>query len=382
MQNAKITRILSFDILVYNYIMSNSFGNLFRITTCGESHGKAIGVIIDGCPAGLKLTEADIQRALDRRATGQSKITTQRKEKDKVKIMSGVADGITLGTPILLLVENKDIKSDDYKNLKNIYRPSHADYTYVAKYGIRDYKGGGRASARETVARVAAGAVAQKYLREKAKIKFISYVEQVANIKAEIDYKKVKIQDIESNIIRCPNKTAALEMIKLIEDTKKQGDSVGGIIFGAIKGVPAGLGEPVFDRLEADLAKAMISINASKAFSIGSGFRGTKMLGSEHNDEIYATAKGEVKTRTNNSGGVVGGISNGEDIYFRVGFKPTATIGQTQLTIDKNKKAVKLKAIGRHDPCVLPRAVPIVDAMAALVMMDHYLVQKINNANI
>ena len=358
--------------------MSNTFGKLFRVTTCGESHGGAIAAIVDGCPASFKLSEKDIQIELDRRKTGQSKITTQRKEKDKVQILSGVSDGKTLGTPILLLVHNQDAKSKDYKNLKNIYRPSHADYTYDAKYGIREHRGGGRSSARETVARVAAGAIAKKYLREQAGIEFLSYVEQIDSISAKIDFNKVKMRDIESNIVRCPDKPAAKEMISLIEDIKKQGDSVGGIICGTIRNAPVGLGEPVFDRLEADLAKAMLSINASKGFEIGSGFAAAQLLGSEHNDEFYIDTKKQIRTKTNNAGGVLGGISTGELIYFRVAFKPTATISKAQETIDKNKKAVKLKAIGRHDPCVLPRAVPIVDAMAALVLMDFYLRQKTN----
>ena len=351
--------------------MSNTFGKLFRVTTCGESHGGAVAAIVDGCPAGLKLSEADIQPDLDRRATGQSKITTQRKEKDKIQILSGVSDGKTIGAPILLLVYNQDVKSKDYKNLKNIYRPSHADYTYEAKYGIREYRGGGRASARETLARVAAGAIAKKYLREQAKIEFLSYVDQIGNIKTDFDFNKATIKNIESNIVRCPDKQKAKEMISLIEKIKKQGDSIGGTICGTIKNVPVGLGEPVFDRLEADLAKAMMSINASKGFEIGSGFTSATMLGSEHNDEFYKI--GKVRTKTNNSGGVLGGISNGELIYFRVAFKPTATITKEQSTINKDKKSVKIKCLGRHDPCVLPRAVSIVDAMAALVIMDFYL---------
>ena len=358
--------------------MSNTFGKIFRVTTCGESHGGAIATIVDGCPAGLNLSEKDIQPDLDRRATGQSKITTQRREKDKIQILSGVSDGKTIGTPILLLVYNQDAKSKDYKNLKNIYRPSHADYTYEAKYGIREHRGGGRASARETLARVAAGAIAKKYLREQGGIEFLSYVEQVDSIKSNIDFTKVKTRDIESNIVRCPNKKIAKEMISLIEEVKKQGDSVGGVICGTIQNVPAGLGEPVFDRLEADLAKAMLSINASKGFEIGAGFASAQMLGSEHNDEFYTDKKGKIRTKTNNAGGILGGISNGELIYFRVAFKPTATIAKEQATINKDKKAVKIKAVGRHDPCVLPRAVPIVDAMAALVVMDFYLKQKVN----
>ncbi len=350
----------------------NTFGKMFQITTCGESHNGAIGVIIDGCPPNFSISEDDIQKELNRRKPGQSDITTTRQEEDKIKILSGVSNGKTLGTPILMLAFNKDTKSEDYEHLKNLYRPSQADYTYEKKYGIREWKGGGRASARETLARVAAGTVALKYLKEKLGIEILSYVEQVYNIKTDIDYKKVVKKNIESNIMRCPDKKKAEEMIRLVEQIKEDGDSVGGIIFGVIKNALIGLGEPVFDKLGADLGKAMLSINATKGFEYGSGFEAASMKGSEHNDE-FEIENGEVKTKSNNAGGTLGGISSGEDIYFRVAFKPTATISKKQETINSDGEKVNLEAKGRHDPCVLPRAVPIVDAMAALVIMDHYL---------
>lgn len=353
----------------------NSFGQIFRITTFGESHGKAVGVVIDGCPPGIEISEEEVQIELDRRKPGQSKITTTRKEADMIHIQSGIFEGKTTGTPILMVAYNEEFESDDYLELKDFYRPSHADYTYEAKYGVRDWRGSGRASARETLARVASGALAKKYLKQKG-IECISFVEQVGDIKIEIDKESVKMADVESNIIRCPDPKKAEEMIKLVEQVKSEGDSVGGVICGVIKNVPAGLGEPVFDKLHADLGKAMLSINAVKGFEIGSGFEGTKMRGSEHNDELYMD-NGKIRTRTNNSGGVNGGISNGETIYFRVAFKPVSTIKKVQNTVSKDKNEVKLEAAGRHDPCVLPRAVPIVDAMAALVIMDHYLRQNI-----
>lgn len=351
----------------------NSFGQLFRITTFGESHGGAVGVVVDGCPPGIEITEKEIQIQLDRRKPGQSSITTPRKEADKIKILSGYYEGKTTGTPILLIAYNQDAKSEDYKDLMKAYRPSHADYTYEAKYGFRDWRGSGRASARETLARVAAAAIAQKYLKEKLDIECLSYVEQVGDIKANVDFEKVEMKDIESNIIRCPDQNAAEKMIALVEKVKAEGDSVGGIIHGVIRNVPPGLGEPVFDKLNADLGKAMLSINAVKGFEIGSGFAGTTLRGSEHNDPIYTDKKGNVRTKTNNAGGTVGGISNGETIHFRVAFKPVSTIGKEQDTVTSEKKATKLAASGRHDPCVLPRAIPIVDAMSALVTMDHYL---------
>jgi len=358
----------------------NTFGQLFRITTFGESHGGAVGVVVDGCPPGLAITEADIQVQLDRRRPGQSSITTPRQEQDFIQILSGISDGLTTGTPIMLLAHNKDARPEDYAELKNLYRPGHADYTFSKKYGIRDWKGSGRASARETLGRVAAGAIAEKYLREKLGIEFISYVEQVGDIKTDIDFNAVTAADIESNIVRCPDQEAAAKMIKLIEAVRDEGDSVGGVVRGVIKGVPVGLGEPVFDKLPADLAKAMMSINAVKGFEIGSGFAGVSLRGSQHNDEFYVDEHEQVRTRTNHAGGTLGGISNGETIYFRVAIKPVSTIKQRQQTINTDNQAVALEATGRHDPCVLPRAIPIVDAMAALVIMDQYLRQKAQNS--
>jgi len=352
----------------------NSFGTLFKITTCGESHGGAVGVIVDGCPAGLAISENEIQHELDRRKPGQSSITTPRSEHDKIHILSGVFEGETTGTPILLLAYNADMRPEDYDALKNVYRPSHADFTYMMKYGRRDFRGSGRASARETLARVAAGAIAKKFLKQ-FNIEIFSYVEQVGNIISEIDYKKVKRADIESNIIRCPDALVAKKMIALIETVRDEGDSIGGVIKCVIRHVPAGLGEPVFDKLSADLGKAMLSINAVKGFEIGSGFSGVTMRGSEHNDPM-TMHEGKPQFTSNNAGGTLGGISTGEDIYFRVAFKPVATISKLQHTITQENKSCSLEAKGRHDPCVLPRAVPIVDAMAALVIMDHYLRHK------
>lgn len=357
----------------------NSFGQIFRITTFGESHGKAVGVIIDGCPPNIEISEEEIQIELDRRKPGQSQITTPRNEADIIKIMSGVFEGKTTGTPILLIAYNKEFESDDYLNLKDLYRPSHADYTYEKKYGLRDWRGSGRASARETLARVAAGAIAKKYLKEKLGIEILSFVEQLGNLKTDMDFNKVTLKDIESNIIRCPDAKIAEKMIELIDSVKRDGDSIGGVIRGVIKNVPAGLGEPVFDKLNADLGKAMLSINAVKGFEIGSGFEGAKLKGSQHNDEFYLDTDGKIRTKTNNAGGVLGGISNGETIYFRVAFKPVSTIKKQQKTVSKDAKQVNLQAAGRHDPCVLPRAVPIVDAMAALVIMDHLLRHKAQN---
>ena len=354
----------------------NSFGQIFRISTFGESHGGAVGVVIDGCPAGLELSEADIQPELDRRKPGQSKITSPRDEKDLIKIYSGVFEGKTTGTPILMLAQNKDANPSDYDHLKNLFRPSHADFTYLKKYGLRDWRGSGRASARETLARVASGAVAKKFLKQKFGVEILSYVEKVYDISTQIDYREVSLDLIESNIIRCPDKIAAQKMIALIEQIKSEGDSVGGVIKGVIKNVPAGLGEPVFDKLHADLGKAMLSINAVKGFEIGSGFEGTNLKGSLHNDP-FKNENSLTRPATNNAGGVLGGISSGEDIVFRVAFKPVATISKEQDTVSIENKPVKLKAAGRHDPCVLPRAVPIVDAMSALVILDHYLRQKI-----
>lgn len=350
----------------------NSFGQLFKITTCGESHGGALGVIVDGCPPGLEISEAEIQAELDRRRPGQSSITTPRKEEDTIHILSGVFEGRTTGTPILLLAYNKDAKSEDYDALKDIYRPSHADFTYMMKYGRRDFRGSGRASARETLARVAAGAIAKKYLKEHLNVEILSYVEQVGPIRCDIDQAEVHMEAIEKNIIRCPDQAVANQMIALIESIKNDNDSIGGIIKGIIRNVPSGLGEPVFDKLPADLAKAMMSINAVKGFEIGSGFAGVTMRGSEHNDP-FIIEDGKVKMKTNHAGGTLGGISTGEDIYFRLALKSVSTIGKEQQTVNVMNEPVSLKATGRHDPCVLPRAVPIVDAMAALVVMDHFL---------
>lgn len=356
----------------------NSFGHLFRITTFGESHGGGVGVIIDGCPPGLAISKDEIQRELDRRRPGQSAITTPRNEQDEIHIFSGIMDGHTTGTPIMLMAMNKDVKSEDYNNLKSLYRPGHADYTFQQKYGTRDWRGGGRSSARETIGRVAAGAIAKKFLKQELGIDILSYVEQVGPVQAELDWDTVTPDMVDSNIVRCPHADTAEKMIALIETVRDDGDSVGGVIRGVIKNAPVGLGEPVFDKLHADLGKAMLSINAVKGFEIGSGFAGSALRGSQHNDPFYMEGE-RVRTRTNHAGGVLGGISNGETIYFRVAIKPTSTIRKNQDTVTQNQEETTIEATGRHDPCVLPRAVPIVDAMAALVMMDHYLRQKAQN---
>ncbi len=357
----------------------NSFGHLFRITTFGESHGGAVGVVVDGCPPGIPLSEGDIQRDLDRRKPGQSDITTPRKEQDTIQISSGVFEGRTTGTPIVMLAFNKDAQSQDYNHFKDVYRPSHADFTYSAKYGLRDWRGSGRASARETLARVAAGAIARKYLHCTLGIEILSYVEQVGGIRTDISPESVTPKAIEETIVRCPDTTAARRMIELIREVQADGDSIGGIIRGVIRNVPAGLGEPVFDKLHADLGKAMLSINAVKGFDIGLGFDCARLRGSQHNDPFSVDPSGRVTTTTNNAGGILGGISTGRDIVFRVAFKPVATISKEQRTVDTTGKPTTLSASGRHDPCVLPRAVPIVDAMAALVIMDHYLRHKAQN---
>lgn len=360
--------------------MGDIFGHLFRISTWGESHGGAVGVVIDGCPPKLPVDIKAIQNDLDRRRPGQSRITTGRREGDEVEILSGVYEGQTLGTPISMMVRNKDHRSKDYDEMKVTYRPSHADYTYDAKFGVRDYRGGGRTSARETVGRVAAGSVAKTLIRERAGVEVIAYVKQVHHLVAEINPSKVRASQVEKNAVRCPDAKMAEEMFDYIDSIRKEGDSVGGIIECVIRNVPPGLGDPVFDRLEADLAKAMLSLPATKGFEIGSGFDSITMKGSEHNDEFY-TRKGRVRTKTNYSGGVQGGITNGEDIFFRVAFKPVATILQPQKTITNEGKRTTLKARGRHDPCVLPRAVPIVEAMSAIVLADHYLIQQANGVN-
>jgi chorismate synthase len=349
----------------------NTYGKQFRITTFGESHGAGIGVVIDGCPAGLPLDTAFIQQELDRRKPGQSKITTQRKEKDEFEILSGVFDGKTTGTPLTLMIWNEDAKSKDYAHIADQFRPSHADYTYTEKYGIRDYRGGGRSSARETAARVASGAVA-KLLLYPLGIRIQAYVSQVGKIKLEKEYSQLDLSLTENNIVRCPEPAIAEEMIALIDATRKNGDSIGGVVTCVIKETPAGWGEPVFDKLHAELGKAMLSINAVKGFEYGSGFAGVQMLGSEHNDAFY-TEEGKVKTRTNHSGGIQGGISNGADIYFNVAFKPVATLMRDQESINEKGDKVTVSGKGRHDPCVVPRAVPIVEGMAALVLADFYL---------
>ncbi len=355
--------------------MGSSFGQLFRIATFGESHGGGVGVVIDGCPPNIEICVADIQRELDRRRPGQSAITTQRQEEDRCEILSGVFDGRTLGTPIALLVRNRDARPEDYEQVAKAFRPSHADFTYQAKYGIRNWQGGGRASARETIGRVAAGAVARKILERGAPdLEIVGYVAQVHEIAAVVDRRAATREKVEANAARCPDAEAAGRMMALIEKTAKDGDSLGGIVECVVRNAPVGLGEPVFDKLEADLAKAMLSLPASKGFEIGSGFGAVTMRGSEHNDP-FRMEGGRVRTESNYSGGVQGGISNGEDIYFRVAFKPTSTIAREQQTVTASGAATTLTGRGRHDPCVLPRAVPMVEAMTALVLCDHFLRQ-------
>jgi chorismate synthase len=356
--------------------MGNTFGRLFRVTTFGESHGGGIGVVVDGCPPQVEITERDIQGELDRRRPGQSKITTQRKEEDRCEIVSGIFEGKTLGTPIAILVRNQDARPEAYAEMKDTFRPSHADFTYQAKYGIRNWQGGGRASARETIGRVAAGAIARKVLQDfYPGFEIVAYVSEIHQVGATVDRGSVKMEQVESNIVRCPDGTAAKMMSHLIEEVRGEGDSLGGVIECVVRGAPTGLGEPVFDKLEADLAKAMLSLPATKGFEIGSGFSATRMRGSEHNDPFQMEG-GRVRTSTNRSGGVQGGISNGEDIYFRVAFKPPATIAREQQTVTSTGNETKLAARGRHDPCVLPRAVPMVEAMTALVLCDHALRQR------
>jgi chorismate synthase len=355
--------------------MASIFGHVFRITTWGESHGGGVGVVVDGCPPRLALTEADIQPDLDRRRPGQSKIVTPRKETDAVQILSGTFEGKTLGTPISMWVRNEDARPEAYEEMATKFRPSHADYTYFAKFGIRNWQGGGRSSARETVGRVAAGAIAKKILREAYGVEVLAYVKQVQRIIASVDPERVKLRDIEADIVRCPDPLSAKRMIHLIERMRRQGDSVGGVIEAVARGVPPGWGEPVFDRLEADLAKAMMSLPAAKGFDIGSGFDGVLLTGRQHNDP-FRMKGGKVRTVTNRSGGIQGGISNGETVYFRVAFKPVATVMHEQQTVDVQFKNTTLKGRGRHDPCVLPRAVPMIEAMAALVLVDHALRHK------
>jgi len=355
--------------------MGSSHGRLFRVTTFGESHGPAVGVVVDGCPPRLPLALEDIQLELDRRRPGQSALVSPRGEPDRVEILSGVEGGVTLGTPIALLVRNQDARAGDYEELRDKFRPSHADYTTQAKYGVRAGGGGGRASARETVGRVAAGAIARKVLAAAAGVEIVAWVERVHEVEAAVDAAAVTRAAVESSAVRCPDAAAAARMIARIDEARRDGDSVGGVIGAVARRVPAGLGEPVFDKLEADLAKAMLSLPAARGFEIGSGFAGTRMTGSQHNDPFY-DAGGVVRTRTNHSGGVQGGIANGEDVVIRVAFKPTATILRPQATVDVHGKDTVIAPRGRHDPCVLPRAVPIVEAMMALVLCDHYLRQR------
>ena len=355
--------------------MGNTFGKIFQISTWGESHGPAVGVTIDGCPAGVSIDEEAIQVELDRRRPGQSDITTPRSEDDRLEVLSGVFEGVSTGAPILLMVRNKDARPQAYDHLKDVYRPSHADYTYQAKYGHRDHRGGGRSSARETIGRVAAGAIARRILADSAGVELVAYVRRIHDIEAEIDAASVTRAAVESNAVRCPDSASAEKMIERIKELRKEGDSAGGLVELVGRGLPVGLGEPVFDRLEADLAKAMLSLPATKGFEVGSGFDGTRLTGSAHNDAFYKDGD-EVRTRSNNSGGVQGGISNGEDLVCRIAFKPTATINKEQETVSTSGEETVLKARGRHDPCVLPRAVPIVEAMAALVLVDHWFLDR------
>jgi chorismate synthase len=352
--------------------MGSSFGTLFRIATWGESHGGSVGVVVDGCPAGLPLTVEEIQRELDRRRPGQSAITTPRKEPDQVSLLSGVHEGRTLGTPIAMNVLNKDARPSAYSEMKFTYRPSHADFTYDAKYGRRMAEGGGRSSARETIGRVAAGAIASKLLRLHGNIRIVSWIEAIHDIEMPVPGGEITREAVEATPVRCPHPATAEAMIARIKEIRSQGDSIGGRIRCEVYGLPPGLGEPVFDRLEADLAKAMLSLPATKGFEIGSGFAGTRLKGSEHND-AFENREGRIRTRTNRAGGVLGGISSGETLSFRVAFKPTATIIQEQDTVTSSGDPTRLMGKGRHDPCVLPRAVPIVEAMSALVIVDHWM---------
>ncbi len=350
----------------------NTFGNIFKVTTFGESHGPALGGVIDGCPPGITLNLKLIENEMQRRKPGQSSIVTQRKEEDTVTFYSGIFEGITTGTPIGFLIHNKDQKSKDYSHIKETYRPSHADYVYDKKYGHRDYRGGGRSSARETACRVVAGAIAKQIIKE---IKITAFVSSVGEIKVDKDYKSLDFSNIEKNPVRCADPNAAILMEKYIKEIRKEGDTVGGIVTCVIENCPIGIGEPVFDKLHAELGKAMLSINAVKGFEFGSGFNGTKLKGSEHNDSFESNGT----TKTNNSGGIQGGISNGMDIYFNIAFKPVATIMKSQKTIDSNNNEVEMSGKGRHDPCVVPRAVPIVEAMSALVILDYILINNIYN---
>ena len=356
--------------------MGSVYGNLFRISTFGESHGGGVGVVVEGCPARLAIDVAEIQRDLDRRRPGQSVLTTPRQEADQAEILSGVFEGRTLGSPIGLLVRNKDARPSAYEEMRDTYRPSHADFTTDAKYGIRNWQGGGRASARETIGRVAAGAIARKLLREVAGIEVLAWVRTVQSIDSKVDPATVTLAEIDANDVRCPDPDAAEKMYELIDSMRRQGDSVGGVVECVARRVPAGLGDPVFDKLEADLAKAMMSLPAAKGFEIGSGFGGTSLSGSQHNDPFEIDPSGRTRTTSNRSGGIQGGISNGESIELRVAFKPTATIRKAQQTVTSSGESVTLSAGGRHDPCVLPRAVPMVEAMVCLTLADHWMRQR------
>lgn len=357
-------------------IVTSTFGQLFRITTFGESHGPGVGVILDGCPPRLEITIEEIQHDLDRRRPGQSRLVTQRKESDTIEILSGMFEGHTTGTPLAMMVRNADQNSGAYDHLRDVYRPSHADWTYRAKYGIRDHRGGGRSSVRESIGRVAAGAVARKLLAQVADIEVLAWVSQVHHIDAVVDSDQVTLEQVEADPTRCPDPEAAAHMTQAIEDARRDGDSLGGVVTFVARNVPAGLGVPVFDKLDADLAKAMLSIPAAKGFEIGSGFAGTRLTGLEHNDPFVPGENGQPELATNNSGGVQGGISSGNTIIGRVAFKPTATISSEQDTVTTDNEATKLAAKGRHDPCVLPRAVPLVEAMTLLVLADHWLRQR------
>ena len=352
----------------------NEFGIIYRLTSFGESHGAAVGGVVDGMPAGISIDVDEVQRQLNRRRPGQSAIVTQRNEKDRVRFLSGIFEGVTTGTPIGFVVENEDHHSNDYSNIRDVFRPSHADYTYTSKYGIRDYRGGGRSSARETIARVVAGALAMQALSQIG-VTVTAYTSQVGNIALDNDYRHYDLSNIESNDVRCPDADAAARMHELIRQVQADGDTIGGTVTCVVKGVPVGLGEPVFDKLHARLAYAMMSINAAKGFDYGMGFDGVGNRGSQMNDAFICT-DGHISTTTNRSGGIQGGISNGEDIYFRVAFKPVATLLRDVETIDKDGRATTLHARGRHDPCVLPRAVPIVEAMAAMTIFDMYLLNR------
>lgn len=357
--------------------MSNSFGRIFRFTSFGESHGAGIGVVIDGCPAGLELDRPAIQQDLDRRKPGQSRITTQRKESDTFELLSGVVNNVTTGAPLAFFIRNEDARPQDYAHIEQVFRPSHADYTYFAKYGIRDHRGGGRSSARETAARVIAGAVAKQLLDAACGIQFDTWVQAIGEISLDKMPAKIAFESESAAMVRCPDPDVAAEMVSAIDSVRKAGDSLGGVVQCRIKNVPAGLGEPIYYKVESQLAAAMLTINATKGFEIGSGFAGTQMKGSEHND-VFIEKEGRIRTVTNRSGGVQGGISNGEEIYFRVAFKPTSTLMRDQQTVDAEGKAAVAKGKGRHDPCVVPRAVPVVEAMAAVVMADLHLLSRLS----